>query len=924
MTSQDSPIPVRSPGAQLSQYGIPGQGTTHRKALPRKSALSPETYGFIHTSLMERSFARTGEAVPIAIPGVEVKSNARRATYEYRDNFQNGSRLGAGRQAGNAAVQRQSGLHRASHKGSNGSSYKGSPYLHPKRHDNSTGTARVVPNTRQAAHSETQGYVIASTPPPTKRKRGLEVKMNARHKIKITSEDESPRKRINDDPIEIDDSDQETQMMLVKGSTINVPDQSSRRGQLEITHETINDDTQTSPYFSGAEPAQFRQIHSSDDDEPYTIQPTPLTNTKPLEPIKHSPIQYDFELYGFGPHIQRRQEGWHIRISEEGFALIDPEGNEDKSYYIDSQGTETWVVDDKSHAIHVILKTPVKKYGSNKQVFFTLTDFDEWIRCTQMLQNNIEKGLFKKHRSSNDARTMTIRDSVHNLRHGPGAPISTSTPKTSPRVTRNSFAPSNLREPVRASETIYSAAMPSISPGIPIPLPKGRSDETNLLVDKDEVKASDTGWIATRSSTRAAPKDPGLSETLLVYPENGPNQVTLYENDLERLRPGEFLNDSIVDFYLKLNHDRLSEQHKNDAFIFNTFFYNRLNQKKKERGDKTSYDAVRRWTSKNGGVDLFSKKFVVIPINENFHWYLAVVVNLDKVQFGDIVDKGKLEPSFVDPDVDEDASIAGSVTVSAAGSPEQTTAVQPDIHVLDDSTMDYPSRSCMSQTPIPLDPSTFDFIESPTKPSLTDRLPAEEQAKISDPVDLGKLSIEDSQVEVITQPKARPSKAIYSRTGRHIPQDTPVIIIFDSLKTPHTRVYKVVRDYLAAEALDKKKEILNTTQFETCSADVPLQDNFCDCGLYLIQYADVLLSQTPKVLENLLHRKKFKHPENLTEHKKRSEGLWQISKIAQRRAEMVEEITALSKDWRERNKKRENSDDEGAIEVSADPLNMLG
>ena len=37
----------------------------------------------------------------------------------------------------------------------------------------------------------------------------------------------------------------------------------------------------------------------------------------------------------------------------------------------------------------------------------------------------------------------------------------------------------------------------------------------------------------------------------LQYPRGARNQVALVADDLEALNPGEFLNDTIIDFYLR-------------------------------------------------------------------------------------------------------------------------------------------------------------------------------------------------------------------------------------------------------------------------------------------------------------------------------------------------------------------------------------
>ena len=71
---------------------------------------------------------------------------------------------------------------------------------------------------------------------------------------------------------------------------------------------------------------------------------------------------------------------------------------------------------------------------------------------------------------------------------------------------------------------------------------------------------------------------------------------------------------------------------RDKCHFFNSFFYKRL---KKEVGSMRSsrfredpeaiaegYKAVRRWTK---GVDLFSKDFVFVPVNEYLHWALIVL-----------------------------------------------------------------------------------------------------------------------------------------------------------------------------------------------------------------------------------------------------------------------------------------------------------
>ncbi|TEB28896.1 cysteine proteinase, partial [Coprinellus micaceus] len=112
---------------------------------------------------------------------------------------------------------------------------------------------------------------------------------------------------------------------------------------------------------------------------------------------------------------------------------------------------------------------------------------------------------------------------------------------------------------------------------------------------------------------------------ILMFPPNAQGRVNLTSADAARLKPEGLLNDSLIEFYLKLWLQDLKERAPDLAeqvHIFSPFFYKLLN--KKEYG----FRCVRRWTSK---CDLFAKKYVVVPINESMHWYLAVIYEPEHV-----------------------------------------------------------------------------------------------------------------------------------------------------------------------------------------------------------------------------------------------------------------------------------------------------
>jgi len=115
----------------------------------------------------------------------------------------------------------------------------------------------------------------------------------------------------------------------------------------------------------------------------------------------------------------------------------------------------------------------------------------------------------------------------------------------------------------------------------------------------------------------------GPVEKLIVYPPPpAKGGISVTNEDLHCLSEGEFLNDVIIDFYLKyLVLEKLKKEEADRIHVFSSFFYKRLNQRERRNLHETTnlsiqqkrHGRVKTWTRH---VDIFEKDFIFVPLNE--------------------------------------------------------------------------------------------------------------------------------------------------------------------------------------------------------------------------------------------------------------------------------------------------------------------
>ncbi|KAL8162387.1 hypothetical protein V2J09_013876 [Rumex salicifolius] len=167
---------------------------------------------------------------------------------------------------------------------------------------------------------------------------------------------------------------------------------------------------------------------------------------------------------------------------------------------------------------------------------------------------------------------------------------------------------------------------------------------------------------ASKSQLSQKPYFPVFDEQFeeVIYPEGDVDAVSISKRDVDLLNPETFVNDTIIDFYIKYLKNEIPAGERNRFHFFNSFFFRKLADLDKNPDSafdgKAAFQRVRKWTRK---VNFFEKDYVFIPVNYNLHWSLIVLCHPGRV--ADIIDE-KLNESSRVPCILHMDSIRGSHT----------------------------------------------------------------------------------------------------------------------------------------------------------------------------------------------------------------------------------------------------------------------
>ncbi|KAH7318501.1 hypothetical protein B0I35DRAFT_244465 [Stachybotrys elegans] len=276
----------------------------------------------------------------------------------------------------------------------------------------------------------------------------------------------------------------------------------------------------------------------------------------------------------------------------------------------------------------------------------------------------------------------------------------------------------------------------------------------------------------------------------LVFPATGKSRTIVDKDDIPRLDDGEFLNDNLISFYIRYLQTRLEQERPEllkRIYFFSSFFFDKL---RPEKG-KVNYDGVKSWTAK---VDIFSYDYVIVPVNENAHWYLAIICNLPNtlpVRDSGLAHTTGVAEALQDLSVDEDSIV--TIGRDNANEDGRADSAEPAKH----------------QSAHPSPPACDVVASSP--PSQTSI----------------RLKADGNQ---------------------------PKIITLDSLGSPHSRTCTILRAYLSLEAKNRKGCELEVTPAGSTAKHLPAQENYWDCGVFLLGYLERFLEDPDNVALKLIQR----------------------------------------------------------------------
>ncbi|XP_072931271.1 sentrin-specific protease 7-like isoform X8 [Epargyreus clarus] len=319
------------------------------------------------------------------------------------------------------------------------------------------------------------------------------------------------------------------------------------------------------------------------------------------------------------------------------------------------------------------------------------------------------------------------------------------------------------------------------------------------------------------SSSESDEPDDEIKQLLIYPPVMGGIPITI--DDYKCLAKNQVLSGAVIDFYLKyLYYEVLNKEQRKKTFILTSSLYKNLARQSRKINKKmySSYDwdtsiraveirylRTRKWMQY---VNIFEKDFVIIPINEDNHWFMIVICYPRLIEAAASL---QLHRAFTEIW----KSMLSSSSSSSSPEPSEGSTVGNREPVSFE--MDQPRKRCNAS-----------LCRSRKRPRnyahnrvFDRRVRRKEREKVARVINSG--------------PPLIPLK----------PSEQPVILVFDSKAgVPRKNVLKNVRLFLTGEYLTNtkmhKRLVFDKYNFRSHTPQVPQQSRDSDSGLYALQYME--------------------------------------------------------------------------------------
>jgi len=166
-------------------------------------------------------------------------------------------------------------------------------------------------------------------------------------------------------------------------------------------------------------------------------------------------------------------------------------------------------------------------------------------------------------------------------------------------------------------------------------------EKIESLLSAKESEASTSSELSLRPLTS---EEMDIVQSALSGPGNGTEIIAQTDTDtcqrdsIRKLRPGCWLNDEVIHFFLQMLTKRDAiicgkEKSKKRSHFFKSFFITKL----LDEACGYRYQNVKRWSKKVPGKDIFSLHNIIFPVNVGgVHWCCAVIyMEEHRIQFYD-------------------------------------------------------------------------------------------------------------------------------------------------------------------------------------------------------------------------------------------------------------------------------------------------